>query len=245
MNLIKTELYKIKKSTYKNMLILSFLAIFILSAIPVLSGNNTVFFSNIIEFYRLGIGIIIPVSIAIFTLSSICDEYSNKTIKYLITSDYSRYQIVWAKFVANVIYTSIIFFTVALLYFVLNFLFSDVSNLYLNFIHISKFELVIHMIESHFYIWLYIISIISFSLMLGIIFKRQDISILIFILVLIFAFLINHDILRYTFFMGAQAYNFIGTSGLYSDKLINIISSISSISLSLFVSCSVLEKFEY
>ncbi len=246
MRLIKNELFKIIKSNNKNIIILAFIFLLLWSSI-----NNFIvyqeknFLQNMQQFYSFGIPILIPFSIGVFTLSVICDEYTNKSIKYLLSSKYSNYKIIIAKFIAISIYTIIIYLITVTIYFFINYIYSDVSNIYINFKKISGLNLMFNILESNFYILLYIVSIIAMCLMLGMIFKRHDVSLLIFLMVFIGIFSIDHRYLNYTLFVGSDAYKYIGVFGSYSDKLVNILSSLGSVFFSLFVSFESMDKHEY
>lgn len=246
MNLIKNELFKINKSKNKNIIIFTFLFLLLWSSISYLIiDNSDGFISNLINFYNFGIPILIPVSICAFTISNICDEYNSKSIKYLILSKYSNSEIVVSKFISISVYTIFIYMITIIIYTILNFNYSDVSNIYINFKLVSKFDLIFNILETNIYILLYILSIISMSIMLGILFKRYDISLLIFMVIFIFIFSIDHKYLNYTFFVGSKSHEYLGLFGYYSDKLINLLSSLGSIFFTLFISIIIMDKQEY
>lgn len=245
MNLFKTELFKINKGKNKYLLIIPFFITFLIASIPIVSKQNTIFFSNIMSFYSLGIYLIIPLGIGLFTISIICSDYSNKTIKYLITSEYSRPQIVFFKFLAISFYVSLIFLVFSLSIFIISFCFSDMTSLYINFVKINTLQLIIHLIKSHFFIWLFLIAVVSVAMTSGIVLKKLDIAILVYIFLILILSFLSYDISKYTFIIGVDSYKYIDSYGLYSDKFKQILSSLSCICLCLYISCLSLEKFEY
>ena len=159
-------------------------------------------------------------------------------------SGYSRSYIVIGKFFSMVIYITCVYVILTSLYVIFSMTQVDISNIYINFSKVSISGLILHLLNINFYIWLYLISIISFSIMLSFIFKRIDLTLVVFIIILSMISLLGYDISRYTFFIGMDSYNYIGLAAQSPEEIINILSSISNIFLNLFVSCMFLKKYE-
>lgn len=245
MRLIKTELYKINRTKSKYIFIFSFILIFLISISEIIRYENNTIFEILISCYSFGLPLIVSFGLAAFVVSNICGEFNSKSIKYLIMSGYSRNCIVMSKFFSISLYVSIIYILVTLIYLILSMGMTDVTNVYINFSKISLSKLLIHILDVNFYIWIYLISIISFSMMLSFTFKKVDVILVIFILVLGTIYLMGYDASKYTFFIGMDSYNYIGLYGQFPEKIINILSSISNILFNLFISCMVLKKYQF
>lgn len=253
-NLIKIELYKLRKGKSKYILFFSFLIMFIFSLIRLhylqveRKGN---FFHALVGFYDINYELVLPISIGIFTLVSICNEFNNKPIKNLIMSKYHKTSIILSKYITLFISTVVVYSITVGLYTLISYMVSDDSPIYLDYKTSTFTDIFFNIIQYNLIIIFYIASIIAFSLMLGLIFKKQGISILVYIISTTFLIVLTYYLetggvtfQRYTFFNFATM-DYLGVTGYTFSKLIDLIPAFSNSFLFLGISMIIFNKYQY
>lgn len=253
LSLIKVELIKIKKLKTWRILMVSFLLMIILSILELkrLSDIGLDYITVYNMFFEKNATILLPLSIAIFSLSNTCNEFKNKSIKNLIMSKYSRTNIILSKYIAILISSILAYIITIVLYSFIAYLFSDKSQIYIRYEPINGVKLILHLIELNFMNLIYIASIVAFSFLLGVVIKKQGISILIFIVafnfisIFIMALSYAGSTLGSTLFIKFSPSEFIGVNGYYFTKFIRLLPCISNIFLFLAISDFSFKKYQY
>lgn len=253
-NLISVELYKILRGKDKYILVCSFLLMFLLSWTNIshaIDSNINSFFYNFSSFFKINFDLLFPLSIGIFTISSICNEYTNNAIKNYLMSGYSKEKIVFSKLISIFLSVIFIFLITIVIFLYLSYSLSDKSPIYINF-KITSFKLIILNIASVILMILfYIFAIVSFSLMLGYLTRRKGLSILIYIILITVISVLYGGLKNlltipcYTFFQTSNVYNYIGIYGFGFNKIMDIIPSLSNSSLFLATAIFAFNKYEY
>lgn len=253
-DLIKIELYKITKGRSKNVLIFSFIIMFLFPIISLKGtvGRNNDFYSNLLQFYDINYDLILPISIGVFTLIFVCDEFKNKPIKNLIMSKHSRPSIIIAKYISILIAIILAYIFTISIYTLISYFVSDKTPIYFNYKVSPRKDIIFNLLEYNLIVILYMAAIIAFSLMLGLIFKKQGISILIYILVITFLTIVYSGldkaeipILRYTFMAASYIDDYIAVPGQFYTKITNIIPIFSNVFLFLGIGTAVFNRYEY
>lgn len=244
MNLTNIERFKIKKSINKYLIIAPISITFLLSICTILMQKDNLFFYNISIFSNFGFSLLIPLGIGLFCITSVCSEYKNKTIRYVLNSKFSNVQIVLSKFISIIKYILEIYLIFITIYYIFCFYISDTSQIYINFVKLDIISLIRYLIELTFYDFIYLSSVSSIAISIAFLLKRQDLPILLYFLIIVGVSLIDYDISKYTF-ISASLYDYSNLFGLYSDKITVILSSISNIFLNIYISALSLKKFTY
>lgn len=253
--LVAIELYKLRKGRSKYILFISFLFMLV-APILILQYSNDLsrtndFYYCLQNFYDVNYDLLLPICIGIFTLSFICNEYKNKPIKNLIMSRYSKSYILLSKYIALVIYTITTYIVIISLYTFISYRFSNKSPIYFNYKVASLGEVIINLLQYNFMIILYLCAVIAFSLMLGLIFKKQGLSIIIYLITIttisvVFMLLESRLVLfrQYTF-MALSSIDFLGVPGYNYMKLKSIIPGFSNIFLFLGIGNIGFDNYQY
>ncbi len=252
-NLIKIEFYKLRKGRSKYILFLFFITILLL---PLMTLKNTNFrennfYSNSSIFYDVNYKFTLPLFVGIFTLIFTCKEFKNKPIKNLITSKYPRAAIVLAKFFSLFIAITITYIVAVISYTAISYYVSSKGPIYIDDKITSLTDIALNLIQYNIMTICYIATIIAFSLMLGLVFKKQGISILIYIIAIIFLIVLYHHfkntnmtILNYTF-MVLSNINYSNFTGYNYKHLLDIITALSNMFLFLCISTIIFSKYQY
>lgn len=217
-NLIKIELFKIIKGKEKYIIILSFLFMILSSFISISfsqSSYNKEFLSNIYRFFEYNFEFLFPISIGLFSICCICNEFKNKSIKFYLMSKYSRIKILLSKYFALNTFVIITFLITYFLYCIIAYITSDKQPIMVDFQNISLSNLILNLIIISIVTILYINVIISFCILLSYITKKQSLSILLFIIInslmtLLFGGVYELSVIpRYSFFYASELYSLI------------------------------------
>ncbi len=253
-NLLKIELFKIFKGKEKNVIILSFTFMILSPLISIFLSESSFdkeFLSNIYRFFEYNFSTLFPLSIGIFSIWNIGNEFKNKTIKYYIMSKYSRFQMLIAKFFSINIFTIICFLITYILYCIIAYLTSDKVSVIVNFETITTSSLILNLSLIGITTIFYIIAIVTFSITLAYIFKRQNVAILIFIIItslmlLLFGGIYELSIIpRYSFFYASELYTLIWQFNNFHMFLRYILPCVSNIFILLILSSVSFDKYKY
>lgn len=255
-DLIKIELYKISKGRDKYILIVSFSLMIFLAWTSIITGidsnsMNRSFYFNLSKFFQVNFELLLPLSIGIFTISLVCNEFSNKTIKNYLMSGYTKEKILFSKLISIYIVVSLVFLITISIFIYLSYFLSDKSAIYRNFRVASNMEISLNIIGVIGMILLYIFAVISFSLMLGYLTKKKGVSILIYIILITIILLLYSGLRKlltvpsYTFFQTSNVPTYIGVYGFYFNKIRDTIPSISNSALFLAIALLAFHKHEY
>lgn len=253
-NLISVELYKILKGKDKYILIVSFILMFLLSWTSIsnaIDSNINSFFYNFSSFFKVNFELLFPLSIGIFTISLICNEYPNNTIKNYLMTGYSKEKILFSKLISILLSVVFIFLITIIVFLYLSYFLSDKSPIYINFKITSLKEITLNIVSVIVMILFYILAIVSFSLMLGYLTRRKGLSILIYIILITVISLLYGGLKSlltipcYTFFQTSGVYTYIGIYGFTFNKIMDVIPSISNSSLFLAIALFAFNKYKY
>lgn len=253
-NLLKIELLKIIKGKEKNIIIYSFIFMLlspIISTFLSESSYNKEFLSNIYRFFEYNFEFLFSLSIGIFSIWCICNEFKNKSIKFYLMSKYSRTEVFLSKFAAINIFTIICFLITYVLYCIIAYLISDKMPIVINYESISFFNLFLHLVILCSVIIAYIIVMVSFTAMLAYIVKKQGVAILIFIIInslmtLLFGGIYELSVIpRYSFFYASQLYSLIWEFNNIHMILRYLLPCISNTFLFLTISLIAFDKYKY
>lgn len=255
LHLIKIELLKFKYGKNKFILIISSLIMILMptALINILGGDiDRNFISLYKTFFDVNYQLIIPVCIGVFTLSNISNEFKNKTIKNLIMSGYSKTKIIISKYIVILLLSITSFSLSSGIYAIISYNLSDKSQIYFNFKAVTWSELVLNIVGSNIIILFYISAIVAFSFMLGILLKKQGISILIYIIFMTFVSAILSSLqgtagfrISQFIFTVLSAKNYIGVEGYEYSKFISIIPCLSNMFLFLAISDLGFKKYKF
>lgn len=253
--LIKIELLKNKYGKKKYILILSSLVMVIIPYIYIMFSRE-ILDKNFINIYSIFIDInynlIMPISVGVFILSNVCNEFKNKSISIFIMSEYSRSKIIIAKYLVLTFISLSIFILCNFIFIIISYILSDKSLLiYFNYKVASLYDILINLLEVNLSACIYISAVISFCFMLGLCLKKQGVSILIYIVVITFISTVFNTlegtrfILPDFLFTKASQLRYIGVSGYTYGKIISLLPCISNIFLFLSISDLVIKKYQY
>lgn len=252
--LIKIELLKNKYGKKKYILILSSLVMVIIPYIYIMFSRE-ILDKNFINIYSIFIDInynlIMPISVGVFILSNVCNEFKNKSISIFIMSEYSRSKIIIAKYLVLTFISLSIFILCNFIFIIISYILSDKSLLiYFNYKVASLYDILINLLEVNLSACIYISAVISFCFMLGLCLKKQGVSILIYIVVITFISTVFNTlegtrfILPDLLFTKASQLRYIGVSGYTYGKIISLLPCISNIFLFLSISDLVIKNME-
>lgn len=252
--LVNIELLKIRYGKAKYILTISSLIMIITPYIVILfseKGMDKDFFSMYSTFLNINYNLLLPMSIGVFTLSNICNEFKNKSIRISLMSKYSRSKIIISKYLALALVSLIIFITCNFIFIILSYILSDKSPIRFNYGVASIYDIIINLLEINLLACCYILAIISFCFMLGLLIKKQGVSLLVYIVMItIISTVFNtlegsRFILPELLFTKLSQLKYIGVPGYMYDKLMSVLPCISNILLFLSISDLSIKKYQY
>ena len=253
-NLLKIELFKIRKGKEKYIIILSFIFMLISPIVSTFLSESSYdkdFISNIYRFFEYNFEILFPLSIGIFTICVICNEFKNKSIKFYLMSEYNKSEIFLSKFLAINIFVIMCFIITYIIYSIIGYVISGKMPIIINYKAISISNLIFDLILLAVVTILYIIVIIAFSSMLAYITKKQSVSVLLFIIInslmlLMFGGIYELSVIpRYSFFYASELYSIIWDFNDIHLILRYILPCISNTFLFLTISLIAFDKYQY